>query len=104
MNINYMFATISTAAWHAVSLCVDHGFQQVVFEGDSMVVVSALNQTTPSWCSHGQLIENTKEKVPSLHRVKIIYASRVVNLAAHILAKYAISQLLDEVWMNECHS
>jgi hypothetical protein len=42
--------------------------------------------------------------VHSLHRVKINNASRVVNSATHTLAKCAISQLLDEVWMEECSS
>jgi len=34
-----------------------------VLEGDSMVVVLALNQTMASWSSYGKLIEDTKEKV-----------------------------------------
>jgi hypothetical protein len=43
-----------------------------------MVVVSALNQIMPSWSSYGQLIEDTKEKVPGLHRVKIIYVGLLI--------------------------
>jgi ribonuclease HI len=56
-------AAEAIAAWHVVSMCVNCGFQQIVLEGDSMVVVLALNQTMASWSSYGQLIEDTKEKV-----------------------------------------
>jgi len=35
------------AAWHAANLCVDRGFHRVVLEGDSLVVVSALNKVLP---------------------------------------------------------
>jgi ribonuclease HI len=41
-------AAEAIAVWHAVNLCVDRGFHQVVFEGDSQIIVSALNQTSPS--------------------------------------------------------
>jgi hypothetical protein len=47
------------AAWHVVKLCVDRGFPQVVLEGDSQIVVSALNENVPSWCAYGH-----KSKVP----------------------------------------
>jgi hypothetical protein len=39
-----------------------------------------------------------------MHPVEIIYASRVVNIAAHTLAKHANTQLLDELWVEECLS
>jgi ribonuclease HI len=55
-------AAEAIAAWHAVNLCVDRGFHQVVLERDSQIVVSALNQTSPSWSSYGQLLEDTKVK------------------------------------------
>jgi hypothetical protein len=56
-------AAEAIAAWHVVSMCVNCRFQQIVLEGDSMVVVLALNQTMASWSSYGKLIEDTKEKV-----------------------------------------
>jgi hypothetical protein len=86
------------------SLCVWIVDQQVVLEGDSMTVVSALNQSLPNWNSYGQLIEDTKEKAQSLYWVEFKYASRAVNYAAHTLAKCAISFQLDELWMEECPS
>jgi hypothetical protein len=39
-----------------------------------------------------------------MHWVKFTYAGRVVNFAAHNLAKCAISYFLDELWMEECPS
>jgi ribonuclease HI len=92
------------AAWHAVNMCVAKGFHKIVLEGDSLVVVSALNNSLPTWSSLGQLIEDTKVKAKSLHQVEISHVNRAANLAAHSLAKFAISQLLDELWIEECHS
>jgi hypothetical protein len=34
----------------------------------------------------------------------IQYASRAVNTATHTLAKFAISQMLDKLWVEECPS
>jgi ribonuclease HI len=56
-------AAEATAAWYVISLCVDRGYQQVVLEGDSMTVVSALNQSLPNWSSYGQLIKDTKGRL-----------------------------------------
>lgn len=58
-------AAEAISAWFALKLCVDCGFQQVVLEGDSMTVVSALNQASPNWSSYGQLIERRNNSVGS---------------------------------------
>jgi ribonuclease HI len=91
-------------AGHAVNLCVDGGFHQVVLQGDSQIVGSTLNHTSPSWSTYGPLLEDTKVKSQSMHQVEIKYVSRVVNFVAHNLTKCAISYLLDELWMEECPS
>jgi ribonuclease HI len=97
-------AAEAIAAWFAVKLSVDCGFQLVVLEGDSMAVVSAINQASPNWSSYGHFVEDIKVLAQSVHWVEINYASRVVNSAAHTLAKCAILHSLDELWMEECPS
>jgi hypothetical protein len=36
--------------------------------------------------------------------IKVMHVRRDANKAAHVLAKCAISQLLDRVWIQECPS
>jgi ribonuclease HI len=103
-SINDPTVAEALAAWHAVNLCVEKGFHKIVLEGLSLVVVSALNKPLPTWSSYGQLIEDIKVKPKCLQQVEIIHVNRAANLAAHSLAKFAISQLLDELWMEECPS
>jgi hypothetical protein len=83
-------------------ICVLIEGSSVVLEEDSLVLVSTLNKSLPIWSSYGQLIEEIKVKTKCLLQVEIIHVSRVANLATHSLAKFAISQLLDELWMEEC--
>jgi ribonuclease HI len=92
------------ATWQALNLCAGRGLHHVVLQGDSKNVVTALIQTQPNWNSHRQIVEDTKVLLQSLHPVVIQHASRAVNTAAHTLAKVAISQLLDELWAEECPS
>jgi ribonuclease HI len=101
-SINDPTVAEALAAWHAVNLCVAKGFHKIVLEGDSLVVVSAFNKPLPIWSSHGQLIEDIKVKAKCLQQVEITHVNRAANFAAHSLAKFAISQLLDELWMDEC--
>jgi hypothetical protein len=37
----------SMAAWRVVNMCSELGFQQVIFEGDSLLVVLALGTDCP---------------------------------------------------------
>jgi ribonuclease HI len=90
------------AAWQAVNLCVDKGFRCMALEGDSMTVDSALNQSMQCWSSYEQLMEDTKAKIKSLLSVEIKHVRRTVNTETHTLAKHAIMQMLDELWVEEC--
>jgi hypothetical protein len=90
--------------WQAVELCCVLGLQKVSFEGNSMIVVSALNSEDHCWSAYGQLIEDTKIKLNSFSSKRVIHVPRVANNVAHCLAKFALSQRLDNVWIEECPS
>lgn len=61
----------------------------MLLESDSMYVVSDLNKNGPFWTRCGQLLLDTKILLSSL---------------SHCLAKFALLQLLDKVWLEDCHS
>jgi hypothetical protein len=81
-------------------LCVR--FQKVSFEGDSMIVVSALNREDHCWSAYGQLIEDTKIKLNSFSSKRVKHVPGVANNVSHCLAKFALSQRLDNVLIEKC--
>jgi hypothetical protein len=83
-------------------LCLELGYQRVNFECDSLMVVSAFMRPEPCWTAYGQLIEDTKIKLNSLGDRTVRHVCREVNTTAHIMAKFAISQMLDRVWIEQC--
>lgn len=89
----------AVAAWHAVLLGREVGGVRLLLEGDSAEVVSALNGEDPCHRMYGQLIEDIKSYFAHFSSVKVRHVQREANKAAHILAKCAISQLLDKVWV-----
>jgi hypothetical protein len=93
----------SMGAWQAVVMCCDMRFPQVVFEGDSLNVVSAHNNEDPCW-SFGQIIEDIKAKIQDIPSVRVQHVPREANNVAHSLAKVAVSQMLDKFWIEECPS
>ncbi len=94
----------SMGAWQAVVMCCDMRFPQVIFEGDSLNVVSALNNKDPCWSSFGLIIEDIRAKLQDIPSVRVHHVPREANNVAHSLAKAVVSQMLDKSWIEECPS
>jgi hypothetical protein len=91
-------------AWYAVKLGCDLGFSHVLFQGDCLNVVVALNKDGPCDSIFGHLIEDTQNWFQRLHPFFVHHVRRQANMAAHGLAKLAISLRLDNVWKEDCPS
>jgi hypothetical protein len=89
-------------AWHALSLCRQQGFPQVIFEGDSQVVVLALQKGNQCWSSIGHIIEDTRYCFSVVHPYGVHFVKREANTAAHMLAKSTLCRQIDQVWVGEC--
>jgi hypothetical protein len=83
------------------TVCGELGFKRAVFEGDSLIVVSALRQNSSCWLVCGQLDIKTKLNSFPFHDVRHIRQD--ANIATHRIANVALSQSLDQVWIEECH-
>lgn len=94
----------ATAAWHAICFGREVGGSRVVLEGDSKVVITALKGRGSSNHTYGNLIEATRSFFSYLTSVEVSHVKREGNKAAHVLARCAISQRLDNVWVEECPS
>jgi len=89
-------------AWCGVSLSSEWGFQNMIFEGDSMEVVSALLKTGPDWSCKGTLIDDIKALFHRFNIAEVRHVKRMANTGAHLLAKFALSCNDSLVWREMC--
>jgi ribonuclease HI len=87
-------------AWRATSFNCEKGLSQVVFEGDSLLVVTAVKKEEPCWSDYGQLVEDTKSLLSSFSFVEFQHIRRDANQAAHHMAKMALSLPFEQLWMG----
>jgi hypothetical protein len=72
----------------------------MVIEGDAVGVVSALNQVVADEGITTNLIAETRLLLENFDRWTIKHVRREGNKIAHSLAKLAISQLQNRVWLG----
>jgi ribonuclease HI len=92
------------AARRAVEFCIEVGVHDVIFEGDSLLVVKAVQDSQPSWLPYGQIINDIKWALGSLRRWNIRHVKRDANKAAHELSKFATRNSDSNVWLEESPS
>jgi hypothetical protein len=91
-------------AWFAVQLGCDLGLSHVQLEVDAMNVVEAPKKEGPCWSPFGHLIVNARTCLVQMFSYSIHHVRQAANSVAHSLAKLTLSQLLDEVWLDDCPS
>jgi ribonuclease HI len=77
------------AAWQAVNLCHKLGIQRVMFERDSLTVVSALNKEGPCWSVFSQLIVDTKTMLSSLSSYAVRHVGGEAKKVTHCMTMLA---------------
>ncbi|KAF5442911.1 hypothetical protein F2P56_035519 [Juglans regia] len=88
------------ALWRAVELCTELRFTNVVFEGDALTIIDAINRSKESWVWYGQMIEDLKQFFTYTNRWKLQHVYREGNQVAHSLAKNAIDLGEEIVWIE----
>jgi ribonuclease HI len=86
----------------AAELCRDLGLLDVMLEGDSLQVVQALKCMSQNWSPYGQIVEDARSVLYTSRSWIVSHVKREANSAAHYLAKYALFNVQDRVWMEEC--
>ncbi|XP_042954585.1 uncharacterized protein LOC122290995 [Carya illinoinensis] len=79
------------AARRATSFCVELGLADFILEGDSLVVVQAVQHSEDSWSSSGVVIRDVQLMLSRTSRWSIQFIPREVNVLAHHLAKFGLS-------------
>jgi hypothetical protein len=92
------------AACHAISFGREVAVAKVILEGDSLVVMSALMKEEVCNQAYGKIIKDIRSSIHSFISVDVHNVKRGANMAAHVIAKCAISRSLDNTWIGECHS
>jgi ribonuclease HI len=101
MAIHEPAAAEATTALSAVEFCKEVGIQDILLEGDSMLVVTAINDSRPNWLRYGQIIDDVKMVLNSLRKWSSRHIKREANSAAHGLAKYTTRINESQVWLED---
>ena len=73
----------------AILFAKDTGFQDVIFQSDSLSVIQALNGIIILPASVAHIIDGSLQGLRSFRQVQVVYVPRLGNKAAHSLAQYA---------------
>ena len=83
------------AALHAVNFAKEMGFTQVLFEGDALTIVKAINSTTSCDSMYGHFVEDVKRHKSDLLLASFRHVVRGANSATYTLAKEACTHVTD---------
>ncbi|XP_059429871.1 uncharacterized protein LOC132163564 isoform X2 [Corylus avellana] len=94
----------AVGALRAAEFCCDLGLHNVVLEGDSLIVVQDILALASNWCAHGQIVADIRVVLNSRRSWMVMHTKRNVNQAAHGLAKHAVRNQMDRIWIEEIPS
>jgi hypothetical protein len=76
------------------------GIPKVWLEGDTKIIVDALNSNERIMSRYGHLVEDTRSILQSFPSWNCGFAHHEANEAAHRLAKAATIYISDRMWWN----
>ena len=75
------------ACRHAISFTVNHGLHEVIFKGDSTVVIQAINGGLSSPSLYGHIVDDILHLALQLRYYKFYHVNRNCNKVVDALAK-----------------
>jgi ribonuclease HI len=91
-------------ALSAVELCKEIGIQEIFLEGDSKTVVQAIQGMGSNLCLYGQIVGDIQMVLKQCRKWEVGHVGREGNQAAHILAKAAVQEFRETIWLEEIPS
>ena len=88
------------AAFHAVNFAKEMGFTQVLFEGDALTIVKAINFMGSCDSMYGHFVEDVKRHKCDLVLASFTHVVGGANSATHTLAKEACTHVTDLHWWH----
>ena len=88
------------AARAAVHLALELKLDQVSFEGDSDIIIKALQSSEANFTSYGHIIEETEDKSKFFQSYSFQHTRRSANTVAHVLAQKSFSFDSHFLWLS----
>ena len=89
------------AARRAVEFALELGFENIILEGDSEILIKILNRSSRSLASFGHIINDINFLASRFACFSAIHVKRHCNRVAHSLARRALSFYPLSVWMED---
>ena len=94
--------TMKVLATHsAIYLARDLNFNKVIFEGNSEIIIKAINKGDLVSSSFGHILKDINLLSKTFHKVSFCHTHRQGNRAAHGLARMACNFSAYQVWMED---
>jgi hypothetical protein len=88
------------AATNAV-FCKEMGFSNILFEGNALQVIKAIEEEDPCLRNYGHIIDCIRRETNSLENARFIHVKREANNVAHTLAKLATTHVTMSTWKGD---
>jgi ribonuclease HI len=85
----------------AAEFCRDLGLRDIILEGDSKMVVDTILKKAPSRSTYGHTVGDTLEVLKIFRSWAAGHVKRTTNEAAHRLAKGALRETSEKIWIEE---
>nr|XP_023922898.1 uncharacterized protein LOC112034311 [Quercus suber] len=89
------------AAMRAVEFALELGMTKVIMEGDSEVICKELQDPSTSLALHGHILQDIKCLSNAFQCISFSHVRRQGNNVAHTLAKMAVREPNQTVWMED---
>nr|XP_023899808.1 uncharacterized protein LOC112011691 [Quercus suber] len=89
------------ATYRALEFSLELGFDKAILEGDSMIIMAALRDPSPSLASYGLLLQDAQFMACLFTCISSQHVARVGNNVAHNLARHARHVTSFSVWMED---
>ena len=92
------------AALYAVIFAKELGVSNVIFEGDALTVMKAVNSEESCESNYGHLVDDVKRFRSDLAISSFVHVGRGANFPAYVLAKEACNHVIDKYWWHSIPS
>jgi ribonuclease HI len=94
-------AAEAIAALEATRFCQSLRLDQIRVVGDAKVVVEAVLSGERDWSTKGHIVDAIRNGLQTFSNWNMCYVRREENKIAHVLAKLATKQSMEQVWFEE---
>jgi len=81
-----LVVTEALATFHAVELCQEMSFFDLILEGKALQIINAVKTTSTNWSTFGHIVDGIKHDLSQLRSWRIEHVKKNTNTAAHTIA------------------